>query len=152
MMPHTYVQYEVDQPRPCRARPPISIYRALRPATCRLFRFPARFVACQLPRARSCQTPTVSERPLDRACSRRFNLMRSICCAASWTETGRDHFSLSIVPAGRTDLESLTLPANLYIHHLYVLVSKILSSILNSSAPIHPLSTLSTVGSKYIHV
>jgi hypothetical protein len=39
---------------------------------------------------------------------------------------------------------------DLYIHPLYVLVSKILSSILNSSAPIHPLyhplSTLSTVG------
>jgi hypothetical protein len=38
---------------------------------------------------------------------------------------------------------------DLYIHPLYVLVSKILSSILNSSAPIHPLyhplSTLSTV-------
>jgi hypothetical protein len=37
-----------------------------------------------------------------------------------------------------------------YIHPLYVLVSKILSSIFNSSAPIHPLyhplSTLSTVG------
>jgi hypothetical protein len=39
---------------------------------------------------------------------------------------------------------------DLYIHPLYVLVSKILSSILNSRAPIHhlyhPLSTLSTVG------
>jgi hypothetical protein len=39
---------------------------------------------------------------------------------------------------------------DLYIHPLYVLVSKILSSILNSSASIHPLyhplSTLSTVG------
>jgi hypothetical protein len=38
---------------------------------------------------------------------------------------------------------------DLYIHPLYVLVSKILSSILNSLAPIHPLyhllSTLSTV-------
>jgi hypothetical protein len=49
----------------------------------------------------------------------------------------------------------------LYIHPLYVLVSKILSSILNFSVPIyslyHPLSTLSTVDSlatlsKYIHV
>jgi hypothetical protein len=46
----------------------------------------------------------------------------------------------------------LGLPAlmDLYIHPLYVLVSKILSSILNSPAPIHPLyhplSTLSTVG------
>jgi hypothetical protein len=46
----------------------------------------------------------------------------------------------------------LRLPAlmDLYIHPLYVLVSKILSSILNSPAPIHllyhPLSTLSTVG------
>jgi hypothetical protein len=35
---------------------------------------------------------------------------------------------------------------DLYIHPLYVLVSKILSSILNSPAPIHRLSTLSTVG------
>jgi hypothetical protein len=39
---------------------------------------------------------------------------------------------------------------DLYIHPLYVLVSKILSSILNSPAPIHPLyhplSTISTVG------
>jgi hypothetical protein len=44
------------------------------------------------------------------------------------------------------------LPAlmDLYIHPLYVIVSKILSSILNSPAPIHPLyhslCTLSTVG------
>jgi hypothetical protein len=42
---------------------------------------------------------------------------------------------------------------DLYIHPLYVLVSKILSSILNSPAPIHPLyhplSTLSTVGPTY---
>jgi hypothetical protein len=41
----------------------------------------------------------------------------------------------------------------LYIHLLYVLVSKILSSILNSPAPInplyHPLYTLSTVGSTF---
>jgi hypothetical protein len=39
---------------------------------------------------------------------------------------------------------------DLYIHPLYVLISKILSSILNSPAPIHPLyhplSTISTVG------
>jgi hypothetical protein len=39
---------------------------------------------------------------------------------------------------------------DLYIHPLYVIVSKILSSILNSPAPIyplyHPLSTLSIVG------
>jgi hypothetical protein len=46
----------------------------------------------------------------------------------------------------------LRLPAliDLYIHPLYILVSKILSSILNSPALIHPLyhplSTLSTVG------
>jgi hypothetical protein len=45
------------------------------------------------------------------------------------------------------------LPAlmDLYIHPLYVLVSKILFSILNSPVPIyhlyHPLSTLSTMGS-----
>jgi hypothetical protein len=42
---------------------------------------------------------------------------------------------------------------DLYIHPLYVLLSKILSSILNSSAPIyplyHPLSTLSTVRPTY---
>jgi hypothetical protein len=47
------------------------------------------------------------------------------------------------------------LPAlyDLYIHPLYILVSKILSSILNSPAPIHPLyhplSTLSIVGPTY---
>jgi senataxin len=39
---------------------------------------------------------------------------------------------------------------DIYIHSLYVIVSKIISSILNSPAPIyplyHPLSTLSTVG------
>jgi hypothetical protein len=44
----------------------------------------------------------------------------------------------------------LSVLMDLYIHPLYVLVSKILSSILNSPAPIHPLyhplSTLSTVG------
>jgi hypothetical protein len=48
--------------------------------------------------------------------------------------------------------EILRLPAlmDLYIHPLYVLVSMILSFILNSPAPIHPLyhplSTLSTMG------
>jgi hypothetical protein len=49
----------------------------------------------------------------------------------------------------------------IHLHLLYILVSKILSSTLNSSASVyslyHPLSTLSTVGStchlsKYIHV
>jgi hypothetical protein len=44
----------------------------------------------------------------------------------------------------------LSVLMDLYIHPLYVLVSKILSSILNSPAPIHPLyhplSTLFTVG------
>jgi hypothetical protein len=50
------------------------------------------------------------------------------------------------------ELTNIRLPAlmDLYIHPLYVLVSKILSSILNSPALIHhlyhPLSTLSTVG------
>jgi hypothetical protein len=43
----------------------------------------------------------------------------------------------------------LSVLMDLYIHPLYVLVSKILSSILNFPAPIyplyHPLSTLSTV-------
>jgi hypothetical protein len=49
----------------------------------------------------------------------------------------------------------LRLPAlmYLYIHPVYVLISKILSSILNFSAFIHPLyhhlSTLSTVGPTY---
>jgi hypothetical protein len=52
--------------------------------------------------------------------------------------------------AGREDVAK-TLPAlmDFYIHPLYVLVSKIISSILNSPAPIHPLyhhlSTLSPV-------
>jgi hypothetical protein len=51
--------------------------------------------------------------------------------------------------------EALRLSAlmHLYIHPLYVLVSKIISSILNSPALIHPLyhplSTLSTVGPTY---
>jgi hypothetical protein len=47
---------------------------------------------------------------------------------------------------------------NLYIHYLYILGIKILSSVLNFSAPIHPLyhplftvSSLITL-SKYIHV
>jgi hypothetical protein len=46
----------------------------------------------------------------------------------------------------------------LYFHHLYILVIKILSSIIISPAPIHPLyHPLFTVGplitlSKYIHV
>jgi hypothetical protein len=46
---------------------------------------------------------------------------------------------------------NLRLPAlmDLYIHPLYVLVSKILSSILNFPASIHPLSTLFTVGPTY---
>jgi hypothetical protein len=50
------------------------------------------------------------------------------------------------------DVAHLRLSAlmDLYIHPLYVLVSKILSSILNSLAPIHPLyhplSTLSIMG------
>jgi hypothetical protein len=68
-------------------------------------------------------------------------------------------------PAKRTGCTSLAdyvqsrvairLPAliDLYIHPLYVLVSKILSSILNSFALIHPLYhslfTLSTVGPTY---
>jgi hypothetical protein len=60
-----------------------------------------------------------------------------------------------VVQAQRVRLSALM---NLYIHPLYVLVSKILSSILNSPALIHPLyHPLSTVGptchlSKYIHV
>jgi hypothetical protein len=48
------------------------------------------------------------------------------------------------------DWRLFRLSALLYIYPLYVLVSKILSSILNSPAPIHPLyhplSTLSTMG------
>jgi hypothetical protein len=48
----------------------------------------------------------------------------------------------------RVTNQPLRLPAlmDLYIHPLYVLISKILSSILNSFALIHPLSILSTVG------
>jgi hypothetical protein len=51
--------------------------------------------------------------------------------------------------------QALRLPAPIHplYHPLYVLVSKILSSILNSPAPIHPLyhplSTLFTVGPTY---
>jgi hypothetical protein len=52
------------------------------------------------------------------------------------------------------------LPAlmDLYIHPLYVIVSKILFSILNSPAPIHPFYPLYSLWdplvtlSKYIHV
>jgi hypothetical protein len=51
---------------------------------------------------------------------------------------------------GAALLFSLSALMDLYIHPLYVLVSKIFSSILNSPAPIHflyhPLSTLSIVG------
>jgi hypothetical protein len=53
---------------------------------------------------------------------------------------------------------SLRLPAliDLYIHSLYVLVSKILSSIFNSPAHIHPLyhhlSTLSTMGPTCLNI
>jgi hypothetical protein len=59
--------------------------------------------------------------------------------------------SLCVVDVvGGEQLQSPTTRTHdLYIHPLYVLVSKILSSILNSPAPIHPLyhplSTLSTV-------
>jgi hypothetical protein len=64
---------------------------------------------------------------------------------------GRSDPSINIV-ASKWYATGLRLSAlmDLYIHPLYVLVSKILSSILNSPAPIHPLyhplSTLSTVG------
>jgi hypothetical protein len=58
-------------------------------------------------------------------------------------------------PYGLQDRSAVSF-MDLYIHRLYVLVSKILSSILNSPTLIHPLyhplSTLSTVTlSKYIH-
>jgi hypothetical protein len=57
------------------------------------------------------------------------------------------------VPTPRCGLLRLPTLMDLYIHPLYILVSKILSSILNSSAPIHPLyhplSTLSTIGPTY---
>jgi hypothetical protein len=44
----------------------------------------------------------------------------------------------------------LSVVMDLYIHPLYILVIKILSSIFNSSAPIHPLyHSLSTVGLIY---
>jgi hypothetical protein len=55
----------------------------------------------------------------------------------------------------RSTCHLLTVPVlmDIYIHPLYVLISKILSSILNSSVLIHPLyhplSTLSTVGPTY---
>jgi hypothetical protein len=59
---------------------------------------------------------------------------------------------IDMCPTKRIELQHLRLSAlmNLYIHPLYVLVNKILSSILNSPALIHPLyhplSTLSTIG------
>jgi hypothetical protein len=53
-------------------------------------------------------------------------------------------------PSFKVSILGLSALMDLYIHPLYVLISKILSSILNSSALIHllyhPLSTLSTVG------
>jgi hypothetical protein len=56
----------------------------------------------------------------------------------------------SLSPYRRLSALRLSALIDLYIHPLYVLVNKILSSILNSPAPIHPLyhplSTLSTVG------
>jgi hypothetical protein len=76
------------------------------------------------PRRLSCQSPT-------RPC--RMPRHRPHCIAR---------------PASRLPIR-LSALMDLYIHPLYVLVSKILSSILNSPAPIHPLyplSTLSTVG------
>jgi hypothetical protein len=69
-------------------------------------------------------------------------------------EDGLTH-SLNQTPCKSTSTSVLRLSAlmDLYIHPLYVLVSKIVSSILNSPAPIyplyHPLSTISTVGSTY---
>jgi hypothetical protein len=75
----------------------------------------------------------------------------------NWAPVGRVcHFAPAL-------FAGLRLPAlmDLYIHPLYVLVSKILSSILNSPALIHPLyHPLSTLLlwdrlvtlSKYIHV
>jgi hypothetical protein len=62
----------------------------------------------------------------------------------------RCRWSWQIRPLPLRDVLRLPALMDLYIHPLYILVSKILSSILNSSAPIHPLyhplSTLSTVG------
>jgi hypothetical protein len=85
---------------------------------------------------------------------------------ASWERAGHLLPQPQLVPGGCGSRQAgriicgaqrsqvvLRLPVfmDLYIHPLYVLVSKILSSILNSSTPIHPLyhplSTLSTVGS-----
>jgi hypothetical protein len=61
----------------------------------------------------------------------------------------RTQAPLTDSPYGRPFLR-LSALKDLYIYPLYVLVNKILSSILNSPAPIHPLyhplSTLFTVG------
>jgi hypothetical protein len=71
--------------------------------------------------------------------------------AARGPQRGRT-WPARLAQCGQAGAPVLRLPAlmDLYIHPLYVLVSKILSSILNSSAPIHPLyhllSTLSMVG------
>jgi hypothetical protein len=62
------------------------------------------------------------------------------------------HMRIADVSGETVIVSALRLSAlmELYIHPLYVLVSKILSSILNSPAHIHPLyhplSTLSTMG------
>jgi hypothetical protein len=74
-------------------------------------------------------------------------------CEWSWPHAHTTPHHTPAAPIRIQELATaLTLSAlmDLYIYPLYVLVSKILSTILNSPAPIHPLyhplSTLSTVG------
>jgi hypothetical protein len=73
----------------------------------------------------------------------RFGMPRRLCPLPS----------VPVVPGASRASLRLSAFMDIYIHPLYVLFSKILSSILNSSAPIHPLyhplSTLSIVGSTY---
>jgi hypothetical protein len=88
------------------------------------------------------------------------------CCTAEcrWWAVGSLHainvhrsvarvLLLADVTSGTPWATCISALMDLYIYPLYVLVSKIFSSILNSSAPIHPLyhplSTLSTVGPTY---
>jgi hypothetical protein len=66
---------------------------------------------------------------------------------------GKSRKTCTSIPHMQADSLRLSALMDLYIHPLYVLVSEVLSSILNSPAPIHHLyhhlSTLSTVGPIY---
>jgi hypothetical protein len=87
------------------------------------------------------KTPSVAETAQHRGGNKK-DPMELTCIRLVWTTHGRSW-------PGRLPfrLSALTI---LYFHSLYILVIKILSYILNSSAPIHSLyHPLSTMGSTY---